>query len=282
MKGWILDYESFAAHDGPGIRMVVFLKGCPLSCSWCHNPEGQRFDEEYMRSPNGCLGCGACEKVAKMQDGRLCLTKESIEVCPRSLVRKCSDDYTASELVDKILKNVAILNATGGGVTFSGGEPLAQSKFVFECFDLLEGKTNRAVQTCGFCSEEVFAKALEKADYFLYDLKVFDEEKHKRYCGVSNELIKKNYASLVKSGKGFVTRIPLIPGVTDTDENLENIAKFMSGLGVKYVEVLPYNKLAGSKYATVLRSYEPDFDDKKEINLGKDIFDRYSIVSKKM
>ena len=127
-----------------------------------------------------------------------------------------------------------------------------------------------------------FAKVLEKADYFLYDLKVFDEDKHKRYCGVSNELIKKNYISLVNSGKPFVTRIPLIPGVTDTDENLEAIAKFMSELNVRYVEVLPYNKLAGRKYATVLRSYEPDFDDKKEINLGTEIFDRYNVVSKKM
>ena len=282
MKGRVFSIEEFSTFDGPGIRMSIFLKGCPLSCSWCHNPEGQRFDEEYMRSPNGCLKCGACEKVGEIKNGRLQLTEKSISACPRSLVRKCSDDYTAEELVGKILKNADILNATGGGVTFSGGEPLAQYKFVLECFDLLEGKLNRAVQTCGYCSEEVFEKVLQKADYFLYDLKVMDEEKHKRYCGVSNSLIKRNYISLVKSGKPFVTRIPLIPGVTDTDENLEDIAKFISGLNVKYVEVLPYNKLAGSKYATVLRDYTPDFDDRKEINLGKEIFDRYQVVSKKM
>ena len=279
--GRVFSVEEFSTFDGPGIRMTVFLKGCPLTCSWCHNPEGQTAKIEYVRSPNGCLSCGACERAGEQKNGKTVLTKESVLACPRNLVRQCGEDYTPQALSEKIIKNASVLTATGGGMTFSGGEPLLYADFIVECAQLLNG-VSVALQTSGYAERETFEKALSVCDYVLFDLKVMDEEGHRRYCGVSYRKIKENYRLLAESGKKFVTRVPLIPGVTDTKENLTAIAEFMRENGVGYVEVLPYNKLAGSKYASVLRSYQPDFDPEKEINDGEEIFGRYGIQYKKM
>lgn len=282
LKGTVFSIEEFATFDGPGIRMTVFMKGCPLSCSWCHNPEGQSVEVEFVRSPNGCIGCGECERAGEIRNGRPRLTERSVAACSRNLVRRCGDEYSVDELTALIMKNARVLSLNGGGVTFSGGEPLLSHEFVFACMDNLRGRVHCALQTCGFTTTEVFDSALRKADYFLYDLKVMDGAASKRYCGVDNAVILRNYRELAKSGKPFVTRVPLIPGVTDTEENLRSIAKFLKENGVNYVEVLPYNKLAGSKYAMTLREYKPDFDDKKEVNLGVEIFEKYGISVKKM
>ena len=192
------------------------------------------------------------------------------------------EDYTPTTLCNKLLKNAQILNSTGGGITFSGGEPLAQSEFLLECLSILKGKVHTAIQTCGFANEKVFNACLKSADYFLFDLKLFDNDAHKKYCGVDNEIIKRNYVSLAKSNVPFTTRIPLIPTLTDTKENLSKIAKFLSENGVKYVEVLPYNKLTGSKYPLLLQEYKPCFDENKEVFDGKEIFDKFGIKSVKM
>ncbi|MBO5214968.1 MAG: glycyl-radical enzyme activating protein [Clostridia bacterium] len=282
MRGTVFSIEEFATFDGPGIRMTVFMKGCPLSCVWCHNPEGQNPAPEFMRSPNGCVNCRACERVAKRENNSLIFTKESQDVCPRSLIKICGIEYEARELCDRILKNARVLKMNGGGVTFSGGEPLFSYEFIKECFEILDGKVHRALQTTGFCEEDKFAEILKTTDYVLYDLKLFDQNEHIRYCGVSNQVILQNYRTLVRSGVDFITRIPLIPSVTDKEENLTSIAKFMSALGVKRVEVLPYNKLAGAKYASLLREYNVDFDESKEVNTGKGIFNAFGIEHKVM
>ena len=167
-----------------------------------------------------------------------------------------------------------------GGVTFSGGEPFQQSGFMFECLQILKGKLHTAIQTSGFCSRETFQKALELADYFLFDLKVIDEEGHKKHTGVSNRVILENFVALVQSGKDFTIRVPLIPGVTDTQKNIEDIARVLTQNGVHYVEVLPYNKMAGGKYAMVQREYTPMFDEQQEVVIRKDIFDAYGIEYK--
>ena len=282
MIGRVFSIEEFATFDGPGIRTTVFIKGCPLSCTWCHNPEGQSSEVEFVRSPNGCIKCGKCESVAKILNGKIVLTEESVLACDRNLVRKCGIEYTDEELAVKLLKNAQILRINGGGVTFSGGEPLFNHEFLFSVIDRLKGKIHIAIQTSGFASSEVFDRAIKESDYFLYDLKLMDEAEHKKYCGVSNALIKKNYESLAKSGKPFITRIPLIPTVTDTEKNLRAIAEFMKANGVSEVEVLPYNKFAGSKYAMTLRSYEPKFDESKKVNDGREIFLDYGINYRKM
>lgn len=282
MKGKIFSIEEFATFDGPGIRTTVFLKGCPLKCVWCHNPEGQNFNSEYVRNFNGCLYCGKCEQAAKKESGIQLYTSESVKVCPRNLIRLCGEDYFPEQLVQKLLKNEKILKASKGGITFSGGEPLSQSEFILECIKLIDKRLNVAVQTSGFVDSKMFDNVLLHIDYCLYDLKIFDNEKHKIYCGVDNTVIKQNYEKLVKSGIPFITRIPLIPEVVDNDENLKDLAEFMNKLGVKKVEVLPYNKMAGAKYPQLLREYKPNFNELADNGNSKEIFAKYDIKYKVM
>ena len=276
----IFSIEEFSTYDGPGIRMTVFLKGCPLRCMWCHNPEGQRFETEFMRGQSGCLECGACLDAGERAAGKRILTKESIAVCPRGLVRECGEEYTSERLVSVIEKNVDILNMSGGGVTFSGGEPLSYAEFVKECMTALRGKTHRALQTCGYADIKAFYSVLEETDYVLYDLKLMDDAKHIHYTGVSNATILENYRLLISMGLPMVTRIPLIPGVNDTEENIEATAQFIAENGVSYVELLPYNKLAGGKYRALGREYTPEFDGNVQVRTHSDIFKKYEIEVK--
>ena len=281
MVGKVFSIEEFSTFDGPGIRTTVFLKGCPLSCVWCHNPEGQRREIEYMRSPNGCTGCGACLQAAKTACGRTVLTEESVAACPNHLVRRAGIDYTPEELAAKLNKNASILRSGGGGVTFSGGEPLMHADFILATAPLLD-RMSVALQTSGYADSTDFSRVLEVCDYVLFDLKLASDALHRFFCGVGNERILQNYKILTESGKQFVTRIPLIPTVTDTDENLEALAAIIASHNVHYAELLPYNKLTGSKYGSLLRTYSPDFDEQRACNLGANIFQRYGITTKQM
>lgn len=275
MQGTVFSIEEFSVYDGPGIRTTVFLKGCPLRCSWCHNPEGQNFETEIVRSPNGCIGCNACIDSADKKNGRLVFTNQSIKNCPMGLLRVCGEKIDSVDLSEKLLKNAKML--IDGGVTFSGGEPLSQSEFLFECLKLLKGKIHTAIQTSGFCEQSVFEKALELADYFLFDLKLADDVQHIKYTGVSNRQIHKNFALLAKSGKDFVVRIPLIPSVTDTTDNISGIVKILQQSNVKYLELLPYNKMAGGKYKMLGREYAPTFNENTEVNVPKQLFSENNI-----
>lgn len=270
MKGKIFSIEEFSVYDGPGIRTSIFLKGCPLRCSWCHNPEGQSFEREYLRNSNGCIECGAC----MAEEGKL--NEASVGRCPKGLVRACGEDYEAKDLCEKLLKNKELLD----GVTFSGGEPLMQAEFLLECLNILKGKLQTAVQTSGYCLPDTFQKVLDAADYFLYDLKLMDEGLHRRYTGVSNERILQNFDALAKSGKEFVPRVPLIPGVIDTEENLTAIAEHLLQYDIHYLELLPYNKMAGGKYKAAGRRFAPDYDESKESNPRLDLFKARGIKAK--
>ena len=281
--GRIFSIEEFATFDGPGIRMTVFFKGCPLRCSWCHNPESQRAEVEYVRSPNGCLSCGACLRAGERDAaGALRLTAASVEACPRRLVRRCGEEFSVEALCTQVMKNASILRDTGGGVTFSGGEPLAQADFLCDCLTALRGKMHTAVQTCGYANAATFARVLALCDYVLYDLKLIDPALHHRYCGTDNARILENYRTLVASGVPFVTRVPLIPGVTDTPENLTALASLLRECGVDYAELLPYNRMAGSKYAGMLRDFTPGFDEDRPVEPHLEIFENYGIRAKKM
>ena len=281
MKGNVFAIEEFSVFDGPGIRTSVFLKGCPLRCSWCHNPEGQKKETEIVKTPNGCIGCGNCKKSSIIDGENIILTEESIKMCPNNLIRFCGKEISDEELCAKLLKNKSILE-NGGGITFSGGEPFFQSDFLFSCLEYLKGNLHTAIQTSGYCDKDIFKKALTLADFFLFDLKIIDEKKHKKYTGVSNKKILKNFSLLTNNRVDFVVRVPLIPGVTDTDENLEAIAKLLSASSVNYIELLPYNKMAGGKYKMVMREYSPDFDETKEVSFGEEIFRKQNIKIKVM
>lgn len=279
LHGLVFAVEEFSTFDGPGIRTTVFLQGCPLRCMWCHNPEGQSFANFVLRSPNGCVGCGKCGENAQQINGRLYYTQQSIQNCPNHLLRWCSEEYTPQELVERLKKNFSLLNPDGG-VTFSGGEPLAHPEFLLACLRMLKGKTDRALQTSGYASPEVFRSVLKEVDRVLFDIKLVDGKLHLAYTGVSNKRILKNFTILRNSGIPFVVRTPLIPGVTDTQENLKAVAELLHSNEVSYIELLPYNPMAGAKYPLAGMKYTPGFDEKAQINFGLDIFKEMGITAK--
>lgn len=275
LQGRIFSIEEFSIFDGDGIRTTVFLKGCPLRCVWCHSPEGQAHSIEYLRSPNGCLSCGAC-----LAAGGGKLGEASVTACPRELIRVAGEDIEADVLVARLSRHFEMLNHAGGGITFSGGEPLAQPDFLYECLCLLRGRTNRALQTTGYAEKEIFARILGECDLLLFDLKLIDSAMHRHYTGVTNERILTNYCLAAESGIRLLTRIPLIPDVTDTKENIDGICRFMQECGVNYAELLPYNRMAGSKYPLAGRSYAPPFDTQAVPHARQEIFDAYGIKTR--
>lgn len=271
-KALVFSIEEFSVFDGPGIRTTVFLKGCPLRCSWCHNPEGQAYENEIIKAQSGCVGCGACLKA-----GNGMLTEASIPVCPNRLLRYSAQAYTPQTLLQKLEDNFDILKMSGGGITFSGGEPLAHPEFLAECLALLQGNIHTALQTSGYASNDVFTRILALTDYVLFDIKLVNKDAHIHYTGVSNEKILHNFNSLVESGTPFTVRTPLIPGVTDTTENLTDIALLLKAKHINKIELLPYNKAAGSKYAAIGRKYTPDFDEAFPVNPQIALFESYGI-----
>ncbi len=272
MNNLIFDIKEFGLHDGSGMRTTVFLKGCPLKCTWCHNPEGQSFFKEVTKNPLKCVSCGLCNKKCNHDSCKglnVC-----VKICPNDNVKVVGQEFTAEALAEKLLKNRSFLEQ--GGVTFSGGEPLCHSDFIIEIIKKLEG-IKTAVETCGYVETDKFLNATNKIDDIFMDIKLIDDEKHVKYTGVSNKLILKNASELLK--KRFVTiRIPLIPSVTDTDENLTGIAEFLAPYkdNVK-VELIPYNKMTGAKYKNLGREYKPDFNENAVLNKNTEIFTKKGI-----
>lgn len=243
--GIVFDIREFTVHDGPGIRTSVFMKGCPLRCSWCHNPEGQSRQPQIIRSPIG-------ERIA-------------------------GKEYTASELAALLNKQADILRANEGGVTFSGGEPLLQSEFVAQVIDLLDD-VHVLLDTSGYASEEDLRRTAERSDLIFFDLKLIDRTAHRRYTGVDNDPILHNLGVMSTLGVPFVIRVPLIPGVTDTDSNLAAIADTVCGLpGLVRVDLLPYNRAAGGKYESVGMEFKPDYDETRELSINTMIFHKANV-----
>lgn len=271
MKGIIFDIKEMAIFDGPGIRTTVFLKGCPLKCSWCHNPEGLSFKPELMVSSNGCLGCGRCRNVCPTPEKcRVC--GSCVRVCPAGLRKICGIETEAQELAERLQKDSDYLKSVGGGVTFSGGEPLAQPEFLLECIQKLPG-IHKAIETSGYCSEKWYSRIIHELDYIIMDLKLINEEEHIRYTGVSNAKILRNLESLKDSGKPFRIRIPVIPGVNDTDENFRATADLLKNADrLEKVELLPYHQTAGAKYSMVNKTYSPQFNAGQKPYINQDIF----------
>jgi pyruvate formate lyase activating enzyme len=253
MSGLIFDIKEFAVHDGSGIRTTVFLKGCPLRCVWCHNPEGLSPKKELYISQNNCTGCGLCRRECSHEDckpfGR-CL-----HICPQDLVRVAGEEWEAQSLAQKLLRHEQLFKSTGGGVTVSGGEPLLQADFCAHLLGLLKGRIHTAIETSGYASEDDFKRVAELCDFVFMDIKLADPKAHKTYTGVDNTLILKNAEWLKNSGKAHAFRTPLIPGITDTEENLKAIGQIV---GESTWERLPYNELAPVKYKNVGREYDPE------------------------
>ncbi len=241
MTGIVFDIKEMTVHDGDGVRVTVFLKGCPLHCTWCHNPEGLEKQPQVLYKKAKCMDCGLCKKPCthtECQPFGRCL-----HICPNDCLSLCGEEYTPKRLAEKLIGYKSLFNACGGGVTFSGGEPLMQWKFLSETLKYLDG-IHTAIETSGYASEKVFQEMLSKIDFVYMDIKLFDSDLHKKYTGVNNECIKNNFKLLQKSGKPYIIRTPLIKGVTDGQENLHAIQTF---IGDAPWEKLPENPLAKAK-----------------------------------
>jgi pyruvate formate lyase activating enzyme len=275
MKGLIFNIEEFAVHDGPGIRKLVFFKGCPLHCSWCHNPEGISFRKELMVSRASCVHCGRCSQACSSDE---CITcGKCVDVCPLRLRKICGEETEAADLAGRLMKGKDILISSGGGITISGGEPLAQPAFLFDLIGHLK-PLNIAVETSGHAAEGIFRQMTSMVDLVLMDLKHTDPVIHKKFTGVDNSLIMKNLKILCEGPVDFCIRIPLIPGVNDSRENMIATARLLKDAGnLKKVDLLPYHQTAGAKYPMVGRVFNPGFDTARAVSIRKEIFEAYHI-----
>lgn len=244
-SGVVFNITEFAVHDGPGIRTTVFLKGCPLRCAWCHNPEGQSLEPEEVESTAG-----------KRMSGKI---------------------WNSTDLAAKLNQQADLLRPGGGGITFSGGEPLMQPEFVMDVISRLSNM-HTLLQTSGYAKHDVFDNVVRCVDMIYYDLKLIDTEKHFKYTGVNNAIILENIRYLDTMNKPYVVRVPLIPGITDTADNLSEIADTVSGLkNMIRVDLLPYNKAAGGKYKACGKVFQPDWDESTPCNADVSIFTRSGI-----
>lgn len=260
-RGQVFNVQRFSVHDGPGIRTAVFLKGCPLDCAWCHNPEGISPRPEILMTPSRCIGCGECVAVCphdlpiphrspSAQDAEHCLVCGACaEACPTEARQVVGRPMSVGEVVEVVLKDRIFYDDSGGGVTFSGGEPLQQSDFLRAALEACQSRgIHTAVDTCGLAPEEDLLSVAEVTDLFLFDVKMLDDSRHRRYTGVSNRQILANLKALGRRGQRIWMRVPVIPGVNDDAENLEATAELAASIpSVERVCLLPYHPLGESK-----------------------------------
>ena len=257
MNGVIFDIKEMAVHDGPGIRTTVFLKGCPLRCVWCHNPEGLKPKIQIVKNVNACVGCNLCKQICNNEKCVACL--KCVKNCPRNALRPSGYYVTPNELATKILSYKKFFELSGGGVTFSGGEVLMQPNFLLETLKLLQ-TVNVAIETSGYGDSEAFKKIINYVNVVYFDLKVMDNEKHKLFVGKSNKIILKNAKILFNSNTPCVVRVPLISNVNTGVENLTLLLNFVKNAkNLQRVEFLCYNKMAGAKYQMLNLKYNYDF-----------------------
>lgn len=283
IQGTIFDIKRFAIHDGPGIRTTVFLKGCPLHCLWCHNPEGISRQPELVFTPQKCIGCGHCievcpEGVHQFVDGQHLVARERClacgdcaEGCYAGALQMAGCQVTVAEVMDEVLRDRPFYQTSGGGITLSGGEPLAQYRF---CRALLQAAkaegVHTALDTSGFAPWRHLEGLLPSLNLTLYDLKHMDRDRHIALTGVPNEQILDNLRRLDAAGQALWIRIPLVVGQNDEESNYHALGQFLSRLKhIERIEILRYHRLAGSKYVRLGRTYvlsgmEPPTEERAE------------------
>lgn len=271
LTAFVFNIMRFATHDGPGIRTTVFLKGCPLACWWCHNPESQSFLPERLYFEERCRHCLECadvcpERAIQEVDGVVTTSADCTlcgmctETCMAEARQIAGRRYTVGELIAEVERDLVFYDESGGGVTLSGGEPLSHPVFVTMFLaDCRERGINTVIETCGFAQSEVFDQVTHQSDLVLFDLKVLDAEKHLRHTGVSNERILRNLESLVARRHPVTVRIPVIPGINDSKEDINDFANYLGRLQPPAVELLPYHSIGASKYGRLGMTYKlPD------------------------
>lgn len=259
MPGTVFDIMKYAIHDGPGIRTVVFLKGCPLRCWWCHNPESQAPGPELMLNPDRCISCGECLTVCPTgTDPTLCTDcLRCVDVCHAGARTTAGRTMTVAQVITEIMKDAIFYEESGGGVTFSGGEPLMQPDFLCSLLEQCKARDlHTAIETSGFGRQEDLLRSAAKTDLFLYDLKLMDDDLHRKYTGASNRTILANLQALAAVHANIIVRIPVIPGINDSAENISATAAFAASLGgVREIHLLPYHTAGSHKYTRLGQRY---------------------------
>ncbi|MEM1674055.1 MAG: glycyl-radical enzyme activating protein [Thermofilaceae archaeon] len=269
IKGTIFNIQRFCLDDGPGIRTTVFLKGCPLRCLWCCNPEGQNPWPELAHRDAICTKCGRCietcpKNAISISDNEwhinrsLCnVCGKCVDICVRGALGILGREMSVEEVFKEVIKDLDFYEVSGGGVTLSGGEPLFQPDFAADLLKRCKDEgIHTAIETSGYSNENSLKKVLPYVDLILYDLKCISPELHKRLTGVSNDLIIRNLRLLISRGVPVIIRFPLIPTLNDSDMEIASLAEFIEQMGVEDVEVLPYHRLGISKYRMLGRKYE--------------------------
>lgn len=288
-EGTIFNIEHYAIHDGPGIRSTVFFKGCPLSCLWCHNPEGLSPKPQLVYYRDRCRNCRKClqrcpnEALSIERDGivinseRCRLCGECAAKCPAQALEMVGRRLSPREVIDEVKKDRLFYEESGGGVTFSGGEPFTQPEFLTECLKLAKAAgLHTAIETSGFAPRAAIEEAAAYVDLFLFDIKHLDAEEHKRYTGVDNALIKENLRRLSEMGERIILRMAVIPGVNDGEEALNALCRFLNeNASVEAVNLLPLHKSAAEKYRRLGRKFTiADFEipNEERMNIAASIF----------
>ncbi len=266
-KALIFNIQKFSLHDGPGIRTTVFFKGCPLSCAWCHNIESQAFSKEPMLRGDLCAGCASC--MDRCPEGAIELSAQKAQTdleictscgrcvmfCPRNGRQICGEQLSVDEVLGEVLKDQVFYERSGGGVTCSGGEAMAQIDFLAELLSACKKqRLHSAVDTSGYVPWTSFERILPLTDLFLYDLKIMDEQTHRQYTGVSNSLILENLERLSEAAARIWIRFPVIPTVNDGAANIEQTIAFLRRISIEQINLLPYHALGRGKASQLGRN----------------------------
>jgi pyruvate formate lyase activating enzyme len=255
--GIVFNIQRYSVHDGPGIRTTVFFKGCPLDCWWCHNPESQSARPDVMVNENRCIRCGQCREACPQElQGPCSRCGACVEACPSGARQMVGQTMSVQEVLSQVLKDRIFYDQSGGGVTFSGGEPLMQHQFLLEILDACKQHgLHTALDTSGHALREQVLAAAAKSDLVLYDLKVMDDAKHIEYTGVSNARILDNLRALAQCHPAIWLRVPILPGLNDAEGDLADAAEFAASLGkcVQRVSLLPYHAIGSQKFARLGR-----------------------------